>query len=182
MQKTIKNLISLLLTATMLLSVFTVMSAQAAEVVASGTCGADGDNLTWTLDEEGTLIISGNGEMSDYSYNTQPPYDKERISKIVIGDGVTHVGNQAFRSCSNLREVSISESVNSIGDAAFMGCYSLPELVIPNGVEEIGNSAFNICFALSRIVFGPNVKKIGYEAFEGCFQITHMPFLVAALI
>ncbi len=70
-------------------------TALAAEVVASGKCGADGSNVTWVLDSDGVLTISGEGDMGNYSI---APWTSRitRISKVVIGDGVTSIGGNAF--------------------------------------------------------------------------------------
>ena len=57
----------------MLVALFCCSAAIAAEV-ASGTCGAQGDNLTWTLDDSGTLTISGTGDMADYDEATDVPW------------------------------------------------------------------------------------------------------------
>ena len=84
----------------MLLCVLPAADAKAAEIVASGNCGADGDNLTWTLDDDGLLTISGEGEMADYSSsssNRSPWYDyRSRILSVSIGDSVTSIGVRAF--------------------------------------------------------------------------------------
>ena len=68
----------------------------AAEVIASGTCG---ENLTWTLDSSGVLTVSGTGEME--GYNSAPwSADRELIQRVVIEEGVTSVGINAFNGCS----------------------------------------------------------------------------------
>ena len=97
------------------------MNAFAADVVSSGTCGAEGDNLTWTLDSEGTLTISGTGAMTDYSYGSKAPWYSSRssIKSVTIGSGVTTIGNYAFYYCSSLASVTIPDSVTSIGGGAF---------------------------------------------------------------
>ena len=70
-------------------------ASAAAETVASGTCG---DNLIWTLDEEGTLTLSGNGNMDDFLNGRYAPwyYKKSQINAVVIGDSITSIGNYAF--------------------------------------------------------------------------------------
>ena len=50
-----------------------MLSASAAETIASGECGASGDNVTWELDADGTLTIQGYGEMADYE--SDAPWD-----------------------------------------------------------------------------------------------------------
>ena len=93
-------------------------------VVISGTCGAQGNNLTWQLTCDGTITISGSGDMEDYDYYGHTPwYSYENVIKnVVIGDNVTHIGNQAFSRLHNLVSVTIPENVKSIGYWAFSEC------------------------------------------------------------
>ena len=79
------------------------------------------DNLTWTLTADGTLNISGTGTMKNYDSidNLSPVYNNLNVKKIVIEDGVTSVGDYAFRSCNNLTSITIPDRVTSIGDSEF---------------------------------------------------------------
>ena len=63
------------------------------------------DNLTWTLDADGTLTISGTGAMKDYNAddNPSPAYNNSKVKKIVIEKGVTSIGNYAFSRCWGLK-------------------------------------------------------------------------------
>lgn len=77
--------------------------ASAAESVASGSCGSEGDgsNLTWTLDSDGTLTISGTGTMADYYGSSAPWYSYQSQCKaLVIENGVTRIGDRAFYNCT----------------------------------------------------------------------------------
>ena len=81
-------------------------TARAAEVVEEGTCGAEGDNLTWVLTDDGVLTISGSGAMADYTSSTKPWNSyKATIQSAVIGQGVTSIGKSAFYSCKKLVSV-----------------------------------------------------------------------------
>lgn len=114
-------------------------AALAAEVVASGECGAEGDNLTWALDSEGTLTISGQGEMEDYGYNTGLvcPWADYRysgeIKNIILPQGITKIGETAFQQCISLTSIIIPDGTLSIGRRAFNGCTSLSSVTIPKG-------------------------------------------------
>lgn len=156
----------------------------AADTVASGKCGANGSNLTWTLDSEGTLTISGKGEMKDYSNTNRyssskgyaPWYDKRtEIKKLIIEPGVTTIGDSAFYGCYIISgELNIPSGVTSIGPDAFHFCSGFSgDLNIPDSVEEIGNGAFSECSGFNgNLTIPDSVVKIGYSAFAGCIRFT----------
>ena len=166
-----------------------VSSDAARNVVESGTCG---DNLTWTLDGEGTLIISGTGEMSSSPWRNSYSSDITQaviengvknigndafalcndLTSISIPDSVTSIGNKAFHICSNLTSINIPDSVTSIGDTAFCWCSSLTSISIPDSVTSIGYNAFAQCKDLTSISIPDSVTRIGYAAFDGCSSLT----------
>ena len=138
--------------------------------IASGSCG---DNLTWNLTEDRTLIISGSGGIKDYSsdyqdgaYRTNAPWGTywKEITAVVIESGVTSIGNCAFSGCSSLTSVMIPDSVTRIGDKAFESCDSLTSITIPKSVTSIG-IAFVICKKLSSIVI--DVENANYTSING---------------
>ena len=90
---------------------------------------------------------------------------------VVIPDGVTSIGKEAFDCCKALTGITIPGSVTSIGDAAFYGCKSLTSITIPNSVTSIGDSAFCGCEALTSITIPDSVKSIGDSAFTRCFGL-----------
>lgn len=99
------------------------VGANAASVVDSGYCGEDyGTNLTWRLDSNGRLTVSGSGNMADYPYWNDR--DAEILS-VVIGDSVTGVGEYAFYECTELKTVTLGSGVSRIGSGVFYGCASL---------------------------------------------------------
>ena len=104
-----------------------------------GTCGAQGDNLTWSLSCDGTLTISGTGAMVHYwAYEDIPWWNyRGSIQRIVIEEGVTTIGNHAFVHCSNLTSVSLPNTLTAISVLAFGHCTSLPTLVIPSSVTSM---------------------------------------------
>ena len=116
--------------------------------------------------------------MPDYEYNfndgsTTAPWNPQRdkIKTIVIKDGVTSIGKNAFYK-SGLTSVTIPNSVTTIGEFAFEFCYSLTSIAIPNSVTSIGYSAFFKCSALTYITIPNSVTSIGNLAFAYCSSLT----------
>ncbi len=94
------------------------------------------------------------------------------LTSIDIPDGVTSIGNFAFYGCSSLTSIAIPDSIISIGSSAFSGCSSLTSIVIPDSVISIGNYAFRGCSSLTSIVIPEGVTSIGSSAFSGCSSLT----------
>ena len=166
----------------------------------SGTTG----DCEWSFDvESGTLTISGNGAMGDYTYDeesdTYPltPWYYYDIKEIIIENGVTNIGGEAFSHHNILTKVTIPDSVTSIGEYAFENCDGLNTITIPNGVTEIGKGAFefcpnlesvtipegvteisegvfSFCTSLESITIPEGVTAIGEEAFFGCTSLTNV--------
>ena len=131
-------------------------------------------NLTWKLDADGTLTISGTGAMKNYDYNDNPSpvYNNSNVKKVVIEDGVTSIGNSAFNECISLTSITIPDSVTSIGTYAFSGCRSLTSITIPDSVTSIGAYAFQSCSNLTSITIPDSVTSIGASAFNSCSGLT----------
>lgn len=112
------------------------------DVLAVGNCGND---ITWKLNSEGSLIFSGVGNMFDFANQQSSPWGEyvHDIADIVIEDGITGIGTGAFRSLYNLEEVTIPETVTAIGAGAFWECLALEKITIPESVTNIGENAFS---------------------------------------
>lgn len=159
-----------------------VTAAEGEDVEASGKCG---DNLTWTL-KDGTLTISGTGEMWDYEHSSRYENDKfifitdapwggypvETIKRVIIDKGITYIGSHAFYFCSNITgDLVIPESVKIIGINAFADCYGFTgDLMIPESVTEIREGAFSNCRFTGNLIIPAGVKIIGSAAFSGCSE------------
>ena len=169
-----KRLLSFVLAVLMIASLLPA-TALAAGIVDSGTCGAEGDgsNLTWTLDSDGVLTISGSGDMHGYDYGSSgAPWDDSRVKSAVIAEGVTSIGSHAFFDCTSLTSVTIPDSVTSIGDNAFGSCESLTSVTIPGSVTSIGGKAFFGCTSLTSVTIPDSVTSIGADAFYDCTSLT----------
>lgn len=158
-----KRLVGLLLMMALLLGNFPVVS-YAAE---SGTCG---DNLTWTLDANGILTISGTGEMTDYTISANAPWNQYAalITAIVIEDGVTSVGDRAFRNFQNCTSVTLPDTLTDFGMGSFYGMDHLPAITIPSGITAIQDGAFSGCDALTEIIIPQGVTSLGMNSFSFC--------------
>ena len=168
-----KRLLSFVLAALMIASLLPA-TALAADIVASGTCGAEGDgsNLTWTLDSEGVLTISGSGDMHDYVYSSPWHENGNQIRSVLMENGVTGIGNFAFFECISLTSMTIPDSVTCIGNCAFKDCSSLASVTIPDSVASIGVYAFCGCTSLKSVTIPDSVTSIGGYAFGFCTSLT----------
>lgn len=171
-----KRLLSMILALSMMLTFLPVNAITA--LAANNSCGA---NLTYELtqntDDPGTytLTIRGEGAMYDYSSSTVPwNAQKSKITSVVIGNGVTSIGNYAFEDCSALKKLDIPQSVTEIGSKAFRGCSALTSLALPETVNRIGNTAFQGCSNLETINIPSGVKLIEKDTFHGCEKLNEV--------
>lgn len=167
-----KRFLGTLLCLCMLLTLLPV-NALAAETVSSGSCGS---NITWELDSDGTLTISGTGEMKDCYHGDEAPWMTERtkIKRVVIKSGITSIGGAAFYDCSNLADVTVPSSVTKFGESTFSHCTSLTSVEIPNGTTTIGWCMFYGCSSLTSVTIPSSVTAIGAGAFYGCRGLTNI--------
>lgn len=167
-----KRIFSFVLAVLMIASLLPA-TALAVDIVDSGTCGAKGSNLTWTLDSEGVLTISGSGDMHGYGSSDAPWYgSRSRVKSAVIAEGVTSIGESAFENCRSLTSVTIPNSVTSIGWSAFFYCKSLTSVTIPDSVTIINDAVFNGCTSLTSVTIPDSVTSIGGSAFYNCTSLT----------
>ena len=166
-----KKLLSIVLALSMICALVPIM-ASAETTATSGTCG---ENVTWTLSDDGTLTISGTGDMEDYSYGNYSPFERNQsIKTVVIENGVTSIGNMMFYYTTSLKSVTIPDSVTSIGNTAFAYCWGLKGITIPDSVKSIGSLAFYDCNDLTNITIPNSVIVIGNSAFENCDNLTNI--------
>lgn len=108
--------------------------------------GTYGENITWTFDDStGTLTFSGSGDMADTPAGEFTPWEKNfrtEVKHIIINDGITNIGMNAFYTIEKAVDIHIPQSVTVIKDGALKGCESIEELRLPNGLKSIGSGAF----------------------------------------
>lgn len=143
-----------------------------AEIAGSGKCG---DNIRWVCEgskENGyTLTLSGSGEMYNYDWNA--PWGKiSDIEHVVVGNGITSIGNDAFKYQTGIYSVSLPQGLHIIGNRAFENCWSLQSITIPQSCTRIGDSAFFKCKNLRSISFPSRLTSLEKSAFEGCTSLT----------
>lgn len=162
----------------------------AATIVGSGNCG---ENLTWTEYDDGKLIIAGYGKMSNYDRFVRAPWSND-ITSVVIEDGVTEIGqnafagrsaltdvtipdsvvtinNNSFESCTSLEEINLPAQLTTIGTGAFASCSALKSIIIPSQITVIDQATFRYCESLESVVIPESVKKIDEFAFNGCSSL-----------
>ena len=156
----------------------------------TGECGY---KVNYTLYDDGTLIIEGNGKMynnafesSEYA-NTILKVDIKSgvtsignyafsgcsaLTSVTIPEGVMNIGDYTFKDCSRLTSINLPEGITSIGKWTFRGCSNLTNITIPNGVESIGEYAFSLCSSLTNVTIPNSVVSIGMKAFSACSSLT----------
>lgn len=152
---------------------FVLLQFYANATVYQGNCGDQGNNVTYKLDTSTKeLTISGSGKMCDYkTAGTAPWYGyRESITKIIINNGVSSIGEFAFYRCTSAERIDIPRSVAVFGDLAFQDCWSLDSIPTP-GVEEIGMGCFSGCKSLKSLQLPWFLKRIGTSITEGCISL-----------
>ena len=166
----------------------------AADAEDTDDIGKLGDNVTWALDSEGNLTISGKGAIPDYIDGDTPFVNNGQIKKAIIEEGITHIGNYVFSSCHNIQSVELPGSLTGIGEYVFENCTSLTNISIPDSVTSIGqyafsgtavksviipesvvtldtNSMFMDCRQLESVVLPQSVTAIYSNAFKNCVKL-----------
>lgn len=147
------------------------------KIVESGTIT---DTISWTLYDNGTLVISGTGDMPDYgswmgSDDDMVPWYGETIKTITIEEGISSIGNYSFEELYDLESVELPESLHKIGDGAFKECSSLQRIDLKS-VTILGSAVFYECKALSSINLSNKIENIETETFYDCSGLNSIKF------
>ena len=144
------------------------------EAITAGKCG---DSLTWSLSSDGTLTISGTGDMYDYNavppYNISPWYHNTDIKKLVINNGVSSIGDYALLGCYKISSISLPESLERIGYSALDPCSGLTEIDLPKNLTKLGGySLAGGSFSFIKIPDG--ISSIELYTFSGCENLQNV--------
>lgn len=142
-------------------------SAQIRYIDGRGGCGA---GLSWVLEKNGTLIISGSGAMDSAAWAAK----KAQVTTVIVEEGVTSLCREAFKDHTALTEICLPDSVTAMGEAVFSGCTGLSEVHLSKEITEIPAAAFADCIALTRVALPEKAAKIGSGAFYGCIGLTEI--------
>ena len=159
-------------------------------VTESGQCGS---KVTWTLDGEGTLTLSGTGSVYTFKFDStngtvyreikdsetgevkervpNPFSSNDKIKKVVVEQGITSLGNYLFYDCRSLTEVQLPSSLKTVGSGTFRKCAALEGIQLPEKVTKIGSSAFMDATALKKIVIPEGVTSLGDSTFRNCTSL-----------
>lgn len=168
--------------------------ASASTKTVSGICGTA---AAFTIDENGTLTITGTGKIDKF-FSDDKEIEYKKIKQIIISEGITELGKNCFCYLENvtlvkfpvslqiigedamhgmesLTEIQFPSELSQIGESAFYNCHKITELQIPDTVNQIGPDAFAYCKNLQRIRLPRGLKKIEDGLFEGCEKLTEIP-------
>ena len=166
--------------------IFLVAPSFAAAIVESGYCGGEGNgyNLTYMIDSDGVLTISGTGRMADWEYQSSkyphsPWYNRSDIRSIVIEEGVTTIGDGAFSQWNGSENITfismdLPSTIQSIGTGSFYNNDQIRSIALNSGIETIGDYAFANSRLESVLAQFSGLKTIGEHAFHYCLWLDEM--------
>lgn len=189
MKRITKKILCLLLSLAIIISTVLAVSVNTAFGATSGQAGA---KITWSYNATNTtLTLNGIGETYDFratsiATNKKCPWEdyKKEITKLVVGEGITYLGQYAMYNCVALTDVSLPSTLEGIGGlgtmttsyGCFQNCTSLQTIVFPDSLTKIGNCAFKDCTALTSVTFPNGFNSLGYGAFTGCTKLVSVTF------
>lgn len=111
---------------------------------------------------DGVLTVSGRGDMPDYSASADIPWygNHLQVKKIVVEEGITSIGKNAFANFTLLTEVVLPSSLRRLGPFSFGRCASLAEITLPEGLEYIDFSVFHGCDSLKTLHIPASVTEM----------------------
>ncbi len=153
------------------------------QTVSSGICGAEGDNITWTVTEsEGsyTLNLSGSGQMASYPdwsqgyRNSWCEEYRDRITKVTFTGNITSTGENAFSCCDALEEIVLPDTITEMEFGTFQICSKLKKVTLPQNITALPGGCFYHCSLLKSIEIPSTVTVMGDSLFEGCTHLENV--------
>ncbi len=142
------------------LAMLLVLPCICAVSAAKAETGKCGKNATWTL-QNGTLTISGSGNIYNYEWGSCPWYaQRTSIKRVIIEEGIRYAGSAMLYQCSNVKFIKFPQTLTAIGDEAFIFC-GVQKIKLSDNVKRIGTSAFERCPNLKEIIFPRKVTAFG---------------------
>lgn len=126
------------------LCAFPAAAAEATEAAVSREPGWCAEKIRWSF-EDGTLTLSGEGEMDDYPDGAPWAEFRDEITTLCVGDGITYIGAHAFKDCDKLTEIEFGGDVYEIGQEAFSSCDALTAVYLPASFKIFGEGSFQSC-------------------------------------
>lgn len=180
MKKNVKKITSTLLTLLLLLSIIPLNGLIQVEAATTDS-GKVSDTINWSYND-GTLTISGSGEMPNYKtvnyyYEgivSDAPWGDylNNIKTVIISGSVLNIGDCCFSDCPSLSNVTLGSSIEKIGTSAFARCVNLSRINLPDSLIEINGSAFIGCTRLDEVLIPDSVTFIGSSAFQSCSSLS----------
>lgn len=169
-----KHITAILLSAMLILQMIPIsVFAENSTIIYQGFCG---DDLSFTIDNNYTLTISGTGDMDHFNSHLHQKWSsyRERVKTIVIEEGVTSIGKYAFEGFTALKSVQLPSTLTHIYYEAFYDCTALTDLTLPDGLTEIHNYCFTGCTSLTSINIPDSVTYLGGNAFSDCTSLANL--------
>lgn len=141
-------------------------------IKATGIASRRYGNVGYTLLDTGVMYFylrvdpSYGGEPEDFDFEY-----KDRVTEIIIEEGITGIGEYAFEGYTNLKKVTIPSTVKVIRQNAFRNCTSLTNIKLPDNITEIESGAFEDCTSLKTIRLPANLETIPLWGFRGCTSL-----------
>ncbi len=138
-------------------SVLDELTGKGKDILIEGSCGR---NITYTLTYDGVLTLSGTGDTYNYHSQAFPGWYvpgeldyRNCVKEIVVGEGITKIGNAVFAKCNAVEKITLPDSLVSIGQYAFDGCVCVDRVTLPANIEQMGTAVFR----------GMQLKEVYYE-------------------
>ncbi len=172
-----KRILSMLIAIVMVVGLVPGFAVPASAATITGQCG---DDATYTLTDDGVLTISGTGAIEKNAFSRSAENnatlnkgfkDYLKIQKVIINEGITEIGVQAFYGCSNIASVTLPSTITKIQEKAFFECTNLKNINLPEGLTSIGMEAFYDCNNLTEITIPSTLTSLGSSAFQNCTSL-----------